>query len=69
MLELIRHLMAAKARSEKGTSSVEFGLIVVAIAALITLVVFVVGKYVKAAFDTTCGGMSGNVTNTTATCP
>ena len=67
MLQYMQRLVNRK--DEKGASAVEYGLLVAAIAAIIVLVVFVVGKFVKAAFDTTCGGMEGNVTNTTETCP
>jgi Flp pilus assembly pilin Flp len=67
MLDQIRERI--RRRSQLGTSSVEFGLIVVAIAALITATVFVIGHFVRGAFDNTCDGMQGEVSGVTATCP
>jgi pilus assembly protein Flp/PilA len=40
--------------NEAGASAVEYGLIVVAIAAVIAAVVFVVGGYVQGQFQDTC---------------
>lgn len=51
------HLWSAlrtRARSDVGTSAVEYGLLVVSIAAVIAAIVFSVGLKVKAAFDDTC---------------
>lgn len=67
MLQYMQRIM--NRRREDGASAVEYGLLVAAIAALIVLVVFVIGKYVKGAFDNTCDGMVGNVSGVTATCP
>jgi pilus assembly protein Flp/PilA len=53
MLEFIRRV-AARQRGEDGASSVEYGLLVAAIAAIIVLVVFAIGTWVKGAFDETC---------------
>ncbi len=54
-------------RDEDGASSVEYGLIVVAIAALIVLVVFAFGGMVKAMFSTSCQTIKDN-TGVTQTC-
>ena len=43
--------------NEKGASAVEYGLLVAAIAAIIVLIVFAIGKFVKAGFSTTCEGL------------
>jgi pilus assembly protein Flp/PilA len=54
MLAYIRNLASAKKRDEEGASAVEYGLLVAAIAAIIILVVFAVGSWVKGAFKDTC---------------
>jgi pilus assembly protein Flp/PilA len=48
-------------RRDEGASAVEYGLLVAAIAAVIVVIVFALGTKVKAAFQTTCTGMNGNV--------
>jgi pilus assembly protein Flp/PilA len=53
MLEFIRRV-AARQRGEDGASSVEYGLLVAAIAAIIVLVVFAIGTWVQGAFNETC---------------
>ena len=54
---------------EKGASAVEYGLLVAAIAAIIVLIVFAIGKFVKGGFKTTCDGLAAEVTAVgTATC-
>jgi Flp pilus assembly pilin Flp len=45
---------SARTREESGASSVEYGLIAVAIAALIVIVVFSLGGVVKGLFNTSC---------------
>jgi pilus assembly protein Flp/PilA len=47
----------APARDERGASSVEYGLIAVAIAALITVVVFALGGVVQDLFSGTCSSL------------
>jgi pilus assembly protein Flp/PilA len=47
-------------RNDEGATAVEYGLLVAAIAAVIVLVVFVLGKYVKSAFKDTCNSISTN---------
>jgi pilus assembly protein Flp/PilA len=50
MLRQLRRSM----RSDEGASAVEYGLLVAAIAAIIILLVFAVGKFVKQGFQDTC---------------
>lgn len=57
--------MTTNPRDDAGASAVEYSLVVVAIAAIIVLVVFAVGKYTGSAFSNTCdslkaGGFSGS---------
>jgi pilus assembly protein Flp/PilA len=47
-------------RRDDGASAVEYGLLVAAIAALVVLVVFALGGYVKGAFDKTCKEIKSN---------
>jgi len=53
MLAYIRKV-TAKVENEEGASAVEYGLLVAAIAAIIILVVFALGTFVKGAFKDTC---------------
>ena len=46
---------------EKGASAVEYGLLVAAIAAIIVLLVFAIGKFVQSGFQTTCEGLASGV--------
>ena len=66
MLEFIR---AARKRDD-GASAVEYGLLVAAIAAIIVLVVFALGGYVKGAFKDTCDDIAsgGGSTTSNKTC-
>lgn len=57
MLAYIRNVAAAK-RNDEGASAVEYGLLVAAIAALIILVVFALGGWIKGAFKKTCDAFS-----------
>jgi pilus assembly protein Flp/PilA len=67
MLELMQRLVNRK--SERGASAVEYGLLVAAIAAIIVVIVFALGKIVKSAFQSTCDGIvSGAGTAVTGTC-
>ena len=54
MLAYIRNLAAAKKSEDEGASAVEYGLLVAAIAAIIILLVFALGSFVKGAFKDTC---------------
>lgn len=48
-------------RDEAGASAVEYGLLVVAIAAVIAAVVFVLGMEVQGLFTTTCTSVQARV--------
>lgn len=65
MLNFIRTIQSR--RTDDGASAVEYGLLVAGIAALIVLVVFALGGFVKGAFSSTCTAMSSNVTSATPT--
>jgi pilus assembly protein Flp/PilA len=65
MLEFFRNT-AAK-RDDDGASAVEYGLLVAAIAALIVIVVFVLGGVIKNVFDKTCDTINSNA-NSGANC-
>lgn len=58
MTALIRRLRAHRTAADEGASAVEYGLLVAAIAAIIVLVVFALGTYVKGAFQTTCNAFN-----------
>lgn len=47
-------------RDEDGASAVEYGLLVAAIAALIVIVIFVLGGVIKNTFSKTCDTISSN---------
>jgi pilus assembly protein Flp/PilA len=49
-----------RARDDEGATAVEYGLLVAAIAAIIVLVVFLLGQYVFGAFSHTCTNMAKN---------
>ena len=67
MLQKIRTSML---KNDDGASAVEYGLLVAAIAAIIVVVVFALGGYVKGAFDDTCNGIQdGGGTTSGDACP
>lgn len=70
MLNYIRAVVAAKKSDDTGASAVEYGLLVAAIAAVIILLVFALGGFVKGAFKTTCDALAtkGAVGSTSASC-
>lgn len=53
--------------SDTGASAVEYGLIVVAIAALIAAVVFALGTIVQNTYSESCGTINGEITNGAST--
>jgi pilus assembly protein Flp/PilA len=55
-------------RNEEGATAVEYGLLVAAIAAIIVLVVFVLGKYVRGAFSKTCSAISTGTSTSSGDC-
>lgn len=59
MLKYIQNIQ--RRRNEDGASAVEYGLLVAAIAAIIVLIVFAIGKFVKQGFADTCEGMASEV--------
>jgi pilus assembly protein Flp/PilA len=63
MLQYIQRLMNHK--DEKGASAVEYGLLVAAIAAVIVVLVFLLGGLIKDAFDKTCSTISTQGTGAT----
>jgi pilus assembly protein Flp/PilA len=66
MLQFLQRLVNRR-DDEKGASAVEYGLLVAAIAAIIVLIVFAIGKFVKGGFQTTCNGLAQN-SSVSATC-
>jgi pilus assembly protein Flp/PilA len=69
MMQYIRRVLAYK--RDEGATAVEYGLLVAAIAAVIVLVVFALGGFVKGAFSKTCSAISAGgavTTNTTQNC-
>ena len=65
MLQYMQRI--TRRRDDKGASAVEYGLLVAAIAALIVVVVFLLGNVVKGSFSKTCGQISSGG-SATATC-
>jgi len=57
---LIRYPTVRRARSERGASAVEYGLLVAAIAAVIVAVMFIFGGTLKNVFTDTCGNIAGH---------
>jgi Flp pilus assembly pilin Flp len=53
---------------DAGASSVEYGLVVFAIAAVITIAVFALGPPVRGLFDTTCQAIHGELDAPTQSC-
>ena len=74
MVQYLQILLNARfsKMEDRGASAVEYGLLVAAIAALIILVVFALGGWVKGAFKKTCDALasapSASSTTQTATC-
>ena len=70
MLNFIERLqsLVARRKDERGASAVEYGLLVAAIAALIVIIVFVLGGVVKDSFDDTCDTIKGKGTKTETNC-
>jgi pilus assembly protein Flp/PilA len=51
---MLAYLRKLTKKNDEGASAVEYGLLVAAIAAIIILVVFALGTFVKGAFKDTC---------------
>jgi pilus assembly protein Flp/PilA len=61
---MLNYIRKVTAKREDGASAVEYGLLVAAIAALIVIVVFVLGGVIKNVFNNTCDTIaSGASTN------
>lgn len=56
----------AQRKGEDGASAVEYGLLVAAIAAIIVVIVFSVGKLAKASFTTTCDSLQGGYSSSSS---
>jgi len=54
MLQFLQNLVSRR-DNEKGASAVEYGLLVAAIAAVIVLIMFLLGNVVNDVFTDTCG--------------
>jgi pilus assembly protein Flp/PilA len=63
MLMYIRNVM----KREEGATAVEYGLMVAAIAAVIVVVVFALGRIVNSKFEKTCNAIKSGGSNTTTT--
>ena len=57
---LERRRLEIRSRDEAGASAVEYGLLAVAIAALIVIIVFALGGVVKDLFDKTCNSIQAS---------
>jgi len=65
MLQRIRTTI----RKDEGASAVEYGLLIAAIAALIVIIVFALGRLVSESFQDTCDGIkTGSGTTLTEDC-
>ena len=67
MLQYMQRI-AHRRREENGASAVEYGLLVAAIAAIIVLIVFAIGKFVQKGFSDTCKGLQSGITGAGTTC-
>jgi pilus assembly protein Flp/PilA len=65
MLDLTAVTRRLARRDEDGASAVEYGLLVVAIAALIVIIVFALGGVVKDLFSKTCDNVQAKAATTT----
>lgn len=66
---MLSFLQRLTRRNEDGASAVEYGLLVAAIAAIIVLIVFAIGKFVQEGFKDTCAAMDGQSSLTATDCP
>ena len=67
MLSFLQRLLAGR-KDETGASAVEYGLLVAAIAALIVVAVFGIGKVVSGSFTKTCTSLTTGAPTSGATC-
>ena len=54
---------------ERGASAVEYSLIVAAIAAILVVVIFAIGKFTGAAYNDTCDSLASGDFSGSHTCP
>lgn len=66
MLQYIQRI--TRRRNEAGASAVEYGLLVAAIAAIIVVIVFALGKIVKEGFQDTCDTIATEGSSISGTC-
>lgn len=59
-MPLFRAFVGSRSAPDEGASSVEYGLLVAAIAALIFIVVWALGGWVRGSFAQTCDAFSAN---------
>ncbi|HET6815611.1 MAG TPA: Flp family type IVb pilin [Mycobacteriales bacterium] len=64
---MLRFMLAKRNTGDEGATAVEYGLMVAAIAAVIVVVVFLLGGVVKDKFSKTCGAINSGGSST-ATC-
>jgi len=57
---MLKYIRSLAKKDDEGASAVEYGLLVAAIAAIIILVVFALGSFVKGAFKDTCTNFSNS---------
>ena len=63
------HYLRAHLREDEGATAVEYSLLAVAIAAVIVIIVFVLGSQVRSMFHDTCDSISTNASLTeTSSC-
>lgn len=60
MLQFMQRIQ--RRRTEDGASAVEYGLLVAAIAAIIVVIVFALGRLVQGGFSDTCSAIDDEVT-------
>lgn len=65
MLTFIR---TNRRRTQDGASAVEYGLLVVGIAALVVVIVFAFGGVIQKAFSNTCKSIKNSGTTSASTC-
>ncbi len=66
MIASVRNFLTSQKNDDEGASAVEYGLLVAAIAAIIILLVFALGGFVKGAFKTTCNAFDSANTVTSS---
>ena len=69
MLQSLLYMVRlAKSRRDEGASAVEYGLLVAAIAALIVVIVFALGKIIQEVFQDTCNTIASEADNVSGDC-